>query len=76
MHETDQEEVLMENVMPEDLPREGEKEETPFVPSPTWKRIFAWVLFAVVFISLIFWLLNIAYPNWTASALDWMKGFM
>ena len=33
----EKEEVLMENVVPEDLPTEEEKQEKPFVPSAPWK---------------------------------------
>lgn len=39
-------------------------ERTEFVPSPTWKRVTAWVLFAVVVLGIITWLLNIAWPGW------------
>lgn len=39
-------------------------EKEPFVPSPRWKRIFAWVLFVIVVIGIICWLLNIAFPEW------------
>lgn len=44
------------------------EKETPecaeFVPSPTWKRVVAWVLFAIVVLGIITWLLNIACPGW------------
>lgn len=38
-------------------------ENEPFVPSPKWKRVFAWILFGIVAIGIIFWLLHIAYPD-------------
>lgn len=60
----------MENVTPEDL----NAAQTPsFVPSPRWKRTLAWVLFAVVLVGILFWLIGIARPEWTAEASAWMK---
>ena len=71
------EEILMENVTPEDLPTEEQQQEkAPFVPSPKWKRIFAWFLFVVVIVSIITWLLSIAWPNWTDVVKDWAKGLL
>lgn len=65
MHEN--EEVLMENVSPEDLPAANNPEERPFTPSPRWKRILAWVLFAIVILGLGCWLTSIAFPNWVET---------
>lgn len=72
MHDKENDEVLMENVTPEDLPQEGETQ--PFVPSPKWKRVFAWVLFAIVILAIAAWLLNIADPTWAEKAREWLKG--
>ena len=66
------EEVLMENVSPEDLPTEAEKLEKPFVPSAPWKRVLAWILFAVVVLGLATWLLNIANPGWIEAVKNWL----
>ncbi len=66
------EEVLMENVSPEDLPTEEEKEgEKPFVPSSMGKRVLAWFLFAVMVLGICTWLLNIAYPEWIDVVRAW-----
>ena len=65
------EEILMENVSPEDLPTEEERQEKPFVPSAPWKRVLAWVLFAVVVLGLATWLLNIANPGWIETVKGW-----
>lgn len=54
----DNKELYSEN---EEVVEQMEKE--PFVPSPKWKRIFAWILFGIVVIGIIFWLLHIAYPD-------------
>lgn len=67
----EKEEVLMENVVPEDLPTEEEKQEKPFVPSAPWKRVLAWILFAVVILGIACWLLNIAYPGWIEIVKAW-----
>ncbi len=48
-------------------------EKEPFVPSPRWKRVMAWLLFAVVALGIIFWLLDIAEPNWTEKLLDYFR---
>ena len=68
---TENEEVLMENVSPEDLPTEAEKQEKPFVPSAPGKRILAWVLFAVMVLGICCWLLNIAFPGWIEAVRNW-----
>lgn len=65
------EEILMENVSPEDLPTEAEMQEKPFVPSAPWKRALAWALFAVVVLGLATWLLNIANPGWIETVKGW-----
>ena len=65
------EEILMENVSPEDLPTEEERQEKTFVPSAPWKRVLAWVLFAVVVLGLATWLLNIANPGWIETVKSW-----
>lgn len=51
-----------------------EQEEKVFVPSPTSKRILAWVLFVVVIFGIISWLLNIAWPGWEAAVKAWVLG--
>lgn len=65
------EEVLMENVSPEDLPTEAEKQEKAFVPSAPWKRALAWALFAVMVLGIATWLLNIANPGWIEAVKGW-----
>ena len=70
---TENEEILMENVAPEDLPTEAEKQEKPFVPSAPWKRALAWILFAVMVIGIGCWLLNIAYPGWIEIVKAWLS---
>ena len=65
------EEVLMENVKPEDLPTEAEQQEKVFVPSAPWKRALAWVLFGIVIVGLATWLMNIANPGWIESVKAW-----
>ena len=67
-----QDEVLMENVTPEDLPTQPMETDT-FVPSPKWKRVLAWVLFVIVVLGIITWLMNMAYPEWIESVKDWAK---
>lgn len=61
---TQESETLMENIQPEDLPTEAEKAKEEFIPSPKWKRVFAWVLFGIVVLGICCWLLNIAVPEW------------
>lgn len=71
----EKDEVLMQNVTPEDLPTEAERvEKPPFVPSPKWKRVLAWILFVIVIFGIITWLLNIAYPEWIDAVKNWAKG--
>ncbi len=70
---TENEEVLMENVSPEDLPTQEEQEKKPFVPSSRGKRILAWVLFAVMILGICTWLLNIAYPEWIDVVKSWLS---
>lgn len=53
--------------------QEGQEEEV-FVPSPRWKRIGAWVLFAIVIVSLGTWLVSIAFPEWIAGIKAWLQG--
>ena len=67
------EEVLLEHVTPEDLPH-PEDQVPAFVPSPRWKRVLAWVLFAIVAAGIIFWLLGIANPNWVEQVRNWILG--
>lgn len=56
----------------QDMPEETAEKE-PFVPSPRWKRVAAWCMFAVVVLGIIFWLLGIAEPNWTEKLLDYLR---
>lgn len=48
------------------------EEQEVYVPSPKWKRIIAWILFAIFCVGIVFWLLGIAYPNWIDSAREWL----
>ena len=53
-----------------DMPAVQETPEAPqseFVPSPKWKRVLAWVLFAS-------WLLNIAVPEWPEKLFGYTRG--
>ncbi len=49
-------------------------EKEPFVPSPTSKRVFAWILFAIVILGIISWLLSIAFPGWIETVRAWALG--
>ena len=49
------------------------EEKQPFEPSSKGRRIFAWVLFGIVAIGIVFWLLGIADPNWTEKLLDYFR---
>lgn len=51
-------------------------EKPPFVPSPKWKRVFAWVLFGIVIIGIITWLLNMACPDWIDFVKDWARNLL
>lgn len=52
------------------------KEKEPFVPSSTSKRVFAWILFAIVFLGLVSWLLSIAFPHWIDDVRAWALGLL
>lgn len=52
------------------------EEKEPFVPSSTSKRVFAWILFAIVFLGIVSWLLSIAFPGWIESVRAWAKGLL
>lgn len=60
----EKDEVVLEHVTPEDLPN-PEDQIPAFVPSPRWKRVLAWALFAIVAVGIVTWLLGIANPTWT-----------
>lgn len=49
------------------------EEKQPFEPSSKSRRIFAWVLFGIVAVGIVFWLLGIADPNWTEKLLDYFR---
>ncbi len=49
------------------------EEKPPFEPSSKGRRIFAWVLFGIVAIGIVFWLLGIADPNWTEKLLGYFR---
>ena len=51
--------------------QEQTEEKQPFEPSPKGRRIFAWVLFGIVTVGIVFWLLDIADPNWTEKLLGY-----
>lgn len=44
--------------------REDSPEASDYVPSPTWKRVVAWILFVIVALGILTWLMNIAWPDW------------
>lgn len=50
-----------------------EEEKQPFIPSPTWKRVGAWILFGIVILGIITWLLNMAFPQWIDGLKTWAK---
>ena len=52
------------------------EEKEPFVPSPTSKRVFAWILFVIVLLGIVSWLLSIAFPDWIESVRAWAKGLL
>ena len=56
-----------------DLEQENPEEKEPYVSSPRWKRVAAWVLFGVVCVGIVLWLLGIANPTWTDDAKLWMS---
>lgn len=58
---------------PEELTELPQETKEPFVPSPRWKRVVAWCLFAVVALGIISWLLGIAEPRWTEKLLDYFR---
>ena len=49
------------------------EEKQPFEPRSKGRRIFAWVLFGIVAVGIVFWLLGIADPNWTEKLLDYFR---
>lgn len=53
---------------------EPQEQKAPFVPSPKWKRVLAWVLFVIVVLGVITWLLNIAFPEWIGTVKAWFAG--
>lgn len=55
---------------------ELEEQEEVFVPSPRWKRIGAWILFAIVIIALGTWLASIAFPGWVEAVKAWVSGLL
>ena len=70
-------EVFSEDQTAEQIPSETEQtEKMPFVPSPKWKRVFAWILFAIVIIGIITWLLNMAYLGWIQFVKDWARNLL
>ncbi len=52
----------------------NEAQKAPFVPSPGWKRVLAWVLFVIVVLGIITWLLNMAVPTWIDAVKAWFAG--
>lgn len=53
---------------------EAVEEKEPFVPSPTSKRVFAWILFVIVLLGIVSWLLSIAFPGWIDTVRAWALG--
>ena len=68
-----QHQANVEQVQPENLPAEAEKTGEEFTPSPRWKRVFAWVLFAIVVIGIICCLFYIAVPEWPELVRDYFR---
>lgn len=64
-------EEIKNETLPEELPAEEEKPE--YIPSPRWKRVLAWVLFAVVVVGIALWLLGIARPEWPDALRSWLN---
>lgn len=65
-----------EELRAEEAAAEEVEEKEPFVPSSTSRRVFAWILFAIVFLGIVSWLLSIAYPDWVESVRAWAKGLL
>ena len=57
-----------------DMMEQEGQEELVYVPSSRGKRIGAWILFAIVILSLITWLLSIAFPGWVDAVKSWVAG--
>lgn len=62
-----------DQVAEQEVHAEAVPEKAPFVPSAKWKRVMAWVLFAIVAVGVILWLINIADPNWVGKVLDYFR---
>lgn len=73
MKNKEEQEVLMEQITPEDLPSEQEKNNNEFIPSPTWKRALAWILVVIVILGIATWLINIACPHWVETIRDYFR---
>lgn len=71
MDQKENEELRAEEAAAEEVEEKG-----PFVPSSTSKRVFAWILFAIVFLGIVSWLLSIACPDWVESVRAWAKGLL
>lgn len=69
MSESEKDDILMEEVTPEDLNTEAAE----FVPSSKRKRVIAWILFAIVIVGVALWLLNIAMPDWIEKVHEYFR---
>lgn len=58
----------------EEIAAQETAEKEPFVPSSTSKRVLAWILFVIVFLGIVTWLLNIAFPDWIEAVRAWVLG--
>ena len=56
--------------VPEETPQEPAE---PYVLSPKWKRVLAWVLFGIACLGIILWLLGIARPEWIDTVKSWFR---
>ena len=65
-----------EELRAEEAAAEEVEEKELFVPSSASKRVFAWILFAIVFLGIVSWLLSIACPDWVESVRAWAKGLL
>ena len=66
-------EPLPQDNAPEETADLPQAEKAPFVPSPKWKRVMAWILFAIVAAGVVLWLLNIAIPGWTDKVIEYFR---
>ena len=77
---SEEEKKAPQEASPEEAPKEPaenvpekktEEAAEPYVPSPKWKRVLAWVLFGIVCLGIFLWLLGITRPDWIDTVKSW-----